>query len=70
MSKNEQIDPYEIAKRANIIKRVFDPNAPLVRMDTVIVVLVHYGDGSKERPAGMKRFYYTKDGALIGESNE
>lgn len=60
-------DPYEIARRAKVIERVFSPVAPIVRLITIIEVSVSQGDGSKDRPHGHSIFYYTKDGKLIGE---
>lgn len=60
-------DPYEIARRAQIIKRVFSPNAPLVRTVKVIKVSMTAGDGSSDTPTRSKDFYYTIDGELIGE---
>ncbi|MEV0360100.1 hypothetical protein AB0H71_28980 [Nocardia sp. NPDC050697] len=60
-------DSYEIARRAKVIVRAFNPEAPTVSLQTVIRVSVSVGDGSPDAPQGRKDFYYTEDGELIGE---
>lgn len=68
MSKQETQNPYDLARQVHVIKeRVFDPEAPKVKTEQVIVVSIPYGDGSSRHPAGYKEYYYRKDGILIGE---
>jgi hypothetical protein len=62
-----KVDEYEYAKLKRIADRAINPEAPKVKKDTVIVVQIHYGDGSEENPSGIKSIYYRSDGAYIGE---